>query len=799
MIPESGDTNCEVPVTKTFHVQTDDALTKKELRQIEADNQAIQTILLGLLKDIYTVVDSCETAQEIWLRVASLNDARLGTEEHWKGIMKDDLMPKAITDFLDQSSSKKERVTKSFDVMPNIMSSFLGKGFQYPNGLIVVPGIANQNSNGNGNVVAARAEGNAIGNNGNQIRCYNCRGLGIQLQTEEFYLMAAAADLDQIEEVNTNYILMANLQQALTSDTQTDKAPVYDSDRSAEYYNDNNVISAVSSVEQDRGTLDQHPATVEETRAYFESLYNNLEIEVEKVNSVNRKMKETNADLTTELARYKNQEKCFEISQEKYDKLERCYQKSVYQEQCLTKKINALHLSSGNQITTLNEDISNLNKQLLKEKSTVFSLLEKKKRLKSDFKIRKDELLDKQIQLENKIKELDNILVKMGQSIQTMHMLSPKPDSFYHIKQKIALGYQNLFYLKQAQQEQQSLYDGKVLLEKHDPHVVYDLEETLGYHQIRLRPGDEWEMTFKICDGLSEWMVMTVGLSNAPSIFMRFMNHIFRDLIDRFVVVYFDDILIFSENIQQRLDHLRVVFTILREQQLFANHGKCHFLTNKVVFLGYVISGDECLKGSIFARDDAAQKAFDELKLRVTSAPVLALPNFNETYDASQVARLYFSKIVRLHGIPKSITSDRDVNLNGDNPKQWDLVLPQAEFAYNWSNHGSTGKIDSRTPHAERFLRRRFGKLRPRTDEPFKVLKRINDNTYKIELLGHYNISATFNVGDLTPYVPTDNDVVMDSRSSPFYVGEDEEDTYHEPNDTGLPHIDSLDDFTAKL
>ncbi|GJS22931.1 putative ribonuclease H-like domain-containing protein [Tanacetum coccineum] len=211
-------------------------------------------------------------------------------------------------------------------------------------------------------------------------------------------------------------------------------------------------------MEQNRGTVDQHPATVEETRAYFESLYNNLAIEVEKVNSVNRKMKETNADLTTELARYKNQEKCFEISQEKYDKLERCYQKSVYQEQCLTKKINALHLSSGKQITTLNEEISNLNKQLSKEKSTVSSLLEEKKRLKSDFKIREDELLDKHILLENKIKELDNIL-------------------------KMALGYQNPFYLKQAQQKQQSLYNGKVLLEKHDPPVVHDSEETLQLAQ----------------------------------------------------------------------------------------------------------------------------------------------------------------------------------------------------------------------------------------------------------------------------------------------------------------------------
>ncbi|GKC41923.1 retrovirus-related pol polyprotein from transposon TNT 1-94 [Tanacetum coccineum] len=90
-------------------------------------------------------------------------------------------------------------------------------------------------------------------------------------------------------------------------------------------------------------------------------------------------------------------------------------------------------------ITTLNEEIANLNNQLSKEKSTVSSLQEEKKKLKSDFKTREDELLDKQIQLDNKIKELDNILIKMGQSIQTMHMLSPKPDSFYHTEQKMAL------------------------------------------------------------------------------------------------------------------------------------------------------------------------------------------------------------------------------------------------------------------------------------------------------------------------------------------------------------------------
>ncbi|GJU15915.1 hypothetical protein Tco_1143881 [Tanacetum coccineum] len=471
MIHEPGDADREVPVNETFHEQTDDELTEKELKHVEADDQAILTILLGLPEDIYAAVDSCETAQEIWLPVQQMmKGSDIGIQE------------------------KKAKLWLE------------GMNVGNQNGLIVVLGITNQNPNRNGNVVAARAEGNDIRNN------------GIQLQAEEFDLMAAMTDLDEIEEVNANCILMANLQQASTSGTQSDNAPVYDTDGSAEvqchenYYNneifnmftqeeqytkllepipelhqvpqnDSNVISEVSSVEQGGGTVEQHFANVGETRVLYDSLYNSLATEVKKVNSVNCKLRETNANLTTELARYKNQERCFEISQEKYNKLERCYQQSVYQEQCLSKRIITLHLSSGKQITALNEEISNLNKQLSKKKSTVSSLQEKKKRLKSDFKIREDELLDKKIHLENKIKDLDNILVKTGQSIQMMHMLSPKPDSFYHTEQKMALGYQNPCYLKQAQQKQQSLYNGKVLLEKHDPPTVYDSEETLELAQ----------------------------------------------------------------------------------------------------------------------------------------------------------------------------------------------------------------------------------------------------------------------------------------------------------------------------
>ncbi|GKE19585.1 hypothetical protein Tco_1427162 [Tanacetum coccineum] len=82
MILEPGDPDRDVPVAKTFHEQTDDELTKKEVKQIEADDQAIQTILIGLPEDIYAVVDSCETAQEIWLRVQQMmKGSDIGVQE----------------------------------------------------------------------------------------------------------------------------------------------------------------------------------------------------------------------------------------------------------------------------------------------------------------------------------------------------------------------------------------------------------------------------------------------------------------------------------------------------------------------------------------------------------------------------------------------------------------------------------------------------------------------------------------------------------------------------------------------
>uniref|UniRef100_A0AAR2J3M5 Gypsy retrotransposon integrase-like protein 1 n=1 Tax=Pygocentrus nattereri TaxID=42514 RepID=A0AAR2J3M5_PYGNA len=199
-----------------------------------------------------------------------------------------------------------------------------------------------------------------------------------------------------------------------------------------------------------------------------------------------------------------------------------------------------------------------------------------------------------------------------------------------------------------------------------------------AYNLVRIREGDEWKTAFTTTRGHYEYLVMSYGLSNAPSVFQAFMNDVFREFLNKFVIVFIDDILIFSPDFSSHVNHVRQVLLRLQENNLYAKAEKCEFHLQRVSFLGYVISSSGVLMsddkvsavtnwpkpGSVkelqrflgfanfyrrFIRNfsstaapltallkgspkklswsDSAQGAFDALKLAFSTAPILKHPD----------------------------------------------------------------------------------------------------------------------------------------------------------------------------
>ena len=111
-----------------------------------------------------------------------------------------------------------------------------------------------------------------------------------------------------------------------------------------------------------------------------------------------------------------------------------------------------------------------------------------------------------------------------------------------------------------------------------------------AYNLVRIKPGDEWKTAFRCMYGHFEYLVMPFGLTNAPAVFQSMMVDIFRDILDVFVVVYLDDLLIFSEDFDSHVAHVREVLSRLREFKLYAKASKCVFHADSVEFLGFVVS-----------------------------------------------------------------------------------------------------------------------------------------------------------------------------------------------------------------
>ncbi|KAF8751798.1 hypothetical protein RHS01_08356 [Rhizoctonia solani] len=196
--------------------------------------------------------------------------------------------------------------------------------------------------------------------------------------------------------------------------------------------------------------------------------------------------------------------------------------------------------------------------------------------------------------------------------------------------------------------------------------VFTKLDLQWGYNNVQVKKGDEWKTAFRTKYGLYESLVMTFGLTNAPAAFQHFMNKLFKDLLDVCVIIYLNNILIYSKNEVDHTKHIHKVIQQLMENQLFCKASKCTFHITSVEYLGIIVldkgfSLDKLKiqavqewptpqrplhnlvkKDTPWKWDTKEQEAFQDLKKAITNAPVLchanpAKPYFLET-DASGAA-----------------------------------------------------------------------------------------------------------------------------------------------------------------
>ena len=236
------------------------------------------------------------------------------------------------------------------------------------------------------------------------------------------------------------------------------------------------------------------------------------------------------------------------------------------------------------------------------------------------------------------------------------------------------------------------------------------LDLMAGYHQIRIDDSDVPKTAFRTPQGLFEFKVLSFGLTNAPATFQGVMNHIFSGLLNRCVIVYLDDILVFSKSAEEHQQHLREVFAVLRKHRLYAKRSKCSFCTSELHFLGYIVSQhgiaadpakttavaawpeptnvkqlrsflglanyyrkfvsnfsriaaplNALTKKSVaFSWSAECREAFQVLKYTLSTAPVLALPDLSKPYEViTDASGFALGAVLQQDGRPIAFASRR--------------------------------------------------------------------------------------------------------------------------------------------
>nr|GEX46176.1 putative reverse transcriptase domain-containing protein [Tanacetum cinerariifolium] len=242
---------------------------------------------------------------------------------------------------------------------------------------------------------------------------------------------------------------------------------------------------------------------------------------------------------------------------------------------------------------------------------------------------------------------------------------------------------------------------------KDGPSVYSKIDLQSGYHQLCIREEDIPLTAFRTCYGHYEFQVMPFRLTNAPAVFMDLMNRMSKLYLDKFVIVFIDDILIYSKNKEEHGEHLKTILNVLRSEKLYSKFLKFDFWLDFVQFLGHVIDSSgvhvdpakiEAIKNQAtpttpteknksYVRGDDEEEAFQTLKMKLCSAPILSLPEGSEDFVVYCDASLKGFRAVLMQREKVIAYASRQLRKNEENYMTHDLELGAVVFALRLWRH----------------------------------------------------------------------------------------------------------------